>query len=70
MEKKCTVADGNVDEAMVKIYCLTCGKFIGRAAPGNLSGSHCEKCRNEYWFDLREGGSKLKSTTFEVSLKL
>lgn len=37
MEKKCTVADGNVDEAMVKIYCLTCGKFIGRAAPGNLS---------------------------------
>ena len=33
MERKRTVADGNVDEAMVKIYCLTCGKLSGGPLP-------------------------------------
>ena len=62
--------DGTVDGCLVKVYCLTCGKFIGRAAPGNLFGSHCDKCRNEYFLNLREGGSELKHARYDIILKI
>ena len=58
--------DARIKDELIKVYCSTCGKPIGRAAPGNLSGFFCERCRNETRMDLREAGSSLKNLMFEV----
>ena len=58
--------DVRVKDELKKVYCSTCGKPIGRAAPGNLSGFFCERCRNETRMDLRNAGSDLKNMVFEV----
>ena len=55
-----------VKDELIKVYCSTCGTPIGRAAPGNLSGFFCERCRNETRMDLRNAGSDLKNMVFEV----
>ena len=58
--------DARIKDELKTVYCATCGKPIGRAAPGNLSGFFCERCRNETRMDLREAGSSLKNLMFEV----
>lgn len=53
-----------------KIYCMTCGKPMGKAVTGNLAGHYCDKCRNEYTLDFREAGSTLKHAKYEITMIL
>ena len=49
-----------------KFYCLTCGKPIGRAVPGNVNAGYCDRCKNEYTLDFREAGGTLKHSAYRL----
>ncbi len=53
-----------------KVYCITCGRPIGRAVPGNMNAGYCGICRNEYTLDLRETADSLKNSAYQLTLKL
>ena len=61
-----TKEDVRKQNGLGKVYCFTCGKPIGLAGAGNISGCFCEKCKNQYTLDLREQDRTLKHSTYRL----
>ena len=50
-----------------KVFCITCGKLIGRAVPGNIAACYCDNCSNEYTLDFREVSDSMKHENYRLA---